>query len=195
MSIELLGTTFRTSPWFWWFVAGFTLRNLLETLLVRQRAGGEAGARTGAASLTIFVLSYFVCGIGTGVALLVSRPSPMGYSAGLGIFLALHLVRSRILGHHLGKGWNPFTTPRTDSDLVTSGPYRWLRHPLYALHLAELGCLWLICPNLVAALAWAADLAATLARIPGEERLLAERYGERWRTYAAKTRRLVPWIW
>lgn len=33
--------------------------------------------------------------------------------------------------HHLGRNVTPTAVPRPDASLVTSGPYRWVRHPLY----------------------------------------------------------------
>ncbi|HNY30725.1 MAG TPA: isoprenylcysteine carboxylmethyltransferase family protein [Fibrobacteria bacterium] len=195
MSLTIFDTTFRFSSWFWIFVAVFSMRNLAETLLVKKRASGEDGHRTGATSLALFVTAYFVAGFGTGFFLTLHTPHPVLFWTGMVGFVALHRVRTWILRDHLKEGWNPFTTPRTDSQLATSGPYRFLRHPLYALHLVELGCLWLILPNAIAAIAWLVDLAATLARIPGEERLLAQRYGSMWDQYARRTRRMVPWIW
>lgn len=195
MTLTLFGTTFHFNSWFWIFVGVFSLRNLAETFLVRDRASGEGGKRTGATSLALFVAAYFVAGFGTGFYLTLRIPHPALFWTGMVGFAALHRVRTWILKAHLKEGWNPFTTPRSDAHLATSGPYRILRHPLYALHLLELGCLWLILPNAIAAVAWLVDLAATLARIPGEERLLAQRYGSNWDEYARRTRRLLPWIW
>lgn len=195
MSLTVFGTTFHFTHWFWIFVAVFSLRNLAETLLVRGRASGENGKRTGGASLALFVISYFVAGFGTGFFLTLRTPDPVLFWMGIVCFAGLHRVRTWILHDHLKEAWNPFTTPRSDSRLATLGPYGLLRHPLYALHLFELGCLWLILPNPVAAIAWLVDLAATLARIPGEESLLEARYGDQWRAYAKRTRRLIPWIW
>lgn len=195
MDLTFFGTTFQFTHWFWIFVAVYSLRNLAETLLVRGRASGENGKRTGSTSLALFVISYFVAGFGTGFFLTLRTPHAIGFWIGIVGFAALHHVRTWILHRHLKAGWNPFTTPRSDSTLATDGPYRFLRHPLYALHLFELGCLWLILPNPVAAIAWFVDLVATLARIPGEERLLEERYGDQWRAYVKRTRRLIPGVW
>ena len=80
--------------------------------------------------------------------------------------------------------------------IVQSGPYRWIRHPAY------LGlCLASIAPGLalgslagsVALLA--TTLVATVGRLVAEERLLAAELGEGWRAYAARTWRLLPFIY
>jgi len=195
MKLDVLGLHISISLWFLVFIAVFTWRNFAELRLVRARAGGESGARTGGGTLLLFVGSYFLCGLGTAAWLLFDDPMLELFVVGNAGFLWLHVVRSRILRQELSKAWNPFTTPRTDSTLVTEGAYRRIRHPLYLLNCLELACLILVLPNPLAFAGWLIDLAASLWRIPGEERLLADRYGAAWEAYRARTWRLIPWVW
>jgi protein-S-isoprenylcysteine O-methyltransferase Ste14 len=90
------------------------------------------------------------------------------------------------------RSFHPAASP-TAGGLVTSGPYRYLRHPIYAavLYFAWAGALshpgWL--PISLAAL-------VTLGmgyRMWAEERLVAARYPE-YGAYAARTRRLIPGV-
>jgi protein-S-isoprenylcysteine O-methyltransferase Ste14 len=82
----------------------------------------------------------------------------------------------------------------TAGGLVTTGPYRWLRHPIYAavLYFAWAGAL--------SHLALPAVALATLVtvglgyRMLAEERMVSARYPE-YRDYAARTRRLIPGVW
>lgn len=81
-------------------------------------------------------------------------------------------------------------------ELVTGGPYRALRHPAYAgLVLLSVSCgVWN--PSAIGCVALAlTTLPQVVVRIGFEERLLADHFGERWRAYAARRRRLVPGVW
>jgi len=79
----------------------------------------------------------------------------------------------------------------TEGGLVTTGPYRYFRHPIYAavLFFVWAGVLTHLAP-VPLALALVAT-AATAVRIRGEERLLVTRYPE-YAAYAARTKRVVP---
>ena len=195
MKLSVLGMDLILSSWFWIYVAVFTWRNLAEWRLTRGRAGGEPGKRTGSGTLGLFVVAYFGCGLGTGFWLLRQNPSPFAFALGCVGFLLLHRVRSRVLARQLTLGWNPYTTPRADSHLVTRGAYAWVRHPLYLINCLELACLCLVLPNPVALAAWLLDLGATLWRIPGEEYLLGQRYGAAWEAYRTRTKKLVPFLY
>ena len=81
----------------------------------------------------------------------------------------------------------------TEGGLVTTGPYRFLRHPIYS---AILFFVWAgaISHGATAGLGLALVASAAIAvRIAAEERLVSERYPE-YADYAARTRRIVPFI-
>ena len=82
----------------------------------------------------------------------------------------------------------------TEGGLVTHGPYRWWRHPIYA---AVLLFLWTgvlaTGPTPLTLLLAAVGTAATAVRILAEERLLRGTYPA-YDAYAARTKRLVPYL-
>lgn|GEM_PF-367736 len=81
----------------------------------------------------------------------------------------------------------------TPGALVTHGPYRWLRHPIYAAILWFVAAGIAVHPNLTA-LGLGVLVGAGLAvRMHLEERLLRRTYPE-YAAYAARTRRIVPFL-
>ena len=74
----------------------------------------------------------------------------------------------------LGKQWNTRVIIVPDLPLVTTGPYRWLRHPNYVALAVELVALPMVHTAWVTAIIFSlANLALMAVRIPTEERALA----------------------
>jgi protein-S-isoprenylcysteine O-methyltransferase Ste14 len=80
-------------------------------------------------------------------------------------------------------------------ELTTTGPFAYVRHPLYAaLDLLALGtALWVPHPTVIAGALLAAFVGDRRART--EERLLLAVYGDAYARYAARVRRLVPGLY
>ena len=82
----------------------------------------------------------------------------------------------------------------TAGGLVMTGPYRYIRHPIYA------ALCWFTGAAVAAHLSWktglcfAVMLGCALLRIFCEERLVSVRYPE-YRDYAARTWRMVPYVY
>jgi protein-S-isoprenylcysteine O-methyltransferase Ste14 len=95
----------------------------------------------------------------------------------------------------LGKNWSD--TPRLlkEQSLVTSGPYRWVRHPIYTAFLLILGSTFLISANWMIGLTWIGMAVLEVAsRISYEESLMLESFGDQYREYMKRTGRLLPRI-
>ena len=94
---------------------------------------------------------------------------------------------------HLGANWADHVRIYADQALVTRGPYRFVRHPLYA------SLLWMFYGASLAYLNPLAALETTLIFLPGmwyrsnlEEAALLERFGDAYRAYRARTGRFLP---
>jgi protein-S-isoprenylcysteine O-methyltransferase Ste14 len=96
----------------------------------------------------------------------------------------------------LGDNWSPVLEIRREHTLITGGPYRYVRHPMYADMLLWLVSFVLITANWFYALTISTGLAIMLIiRIPDEERLMIERFGEQYRAYMKRTKRLIPYVY
>jgi protein-S-isoprenylcysteine O-methyltransferase Ste14 len=112
-----------------------------------------------------------------------------------GVGLAVGLAGAVLLvwaSAHLGRLLIHRAAVREDHALVTSGPYRFVRHPVYAGYLALLlgsgvaalnVCLWLL---------WPLSLLGIFIQAASEEQLLGERFGQDYERYVRRTGRLVP---
>jgi protein-S-isoprenylcysteine O-methyltransferase Ste14 len=79
--------------------------------------------------------------------------------------------------------------------LCLEGPYRFVRHPIYlALDLWALGSA-LTCPNALTIAGAVGVIIGSDLRSRVEERLLAEVFGDQYRSYAARVRRLLPGVY
>ena len=117
---------------------------------------------------------------------------PAGIVVGAALFLAggaLGIAGVRALGANR----SPYPQPLAQAQLVRTGVYRWVRHPLYgSLVLASLG--WALLWQSGAALLVTPLLAAVLlAKSRREETWLRQKFPE-YASYAASTRRLIPWV-
>ena len=80
--------------------------------------------------------------------------------------------------------------------VVSTGPYRWVRHPSYSGLLLIVSGIGLASGNWLAlAICAVLPLPALLRRIHIEEAELTAVLGDRYRAYQAHTKRLVPGVW
>jgi protein-S-isoprenylcysteine O-methyltransferase Ste14 len=130
------------------------------------------------------------------------RPSWLGWAAlplpgwaswvGVGL-MAVALVSLTWVQLALGANFNTILGIRERHSLVTHGPYRWVRHPMYTfLFVFMLGIL-LTTANLLIGGSMLIGFVLTIApRLAREEAILEEAYGEAYRRYKARTGRFWP---
>lgn len=93
----------------------------------------------------------------------------------------------------LGKSWSDMPRMMKEQALITSGPYRTIRHPIYTAFLMILGSTLLISSNWLIGLCWIGMTALEVAsRIQFEESLMLEYFGDSYRDYMKRTGRLLP---
>jgi protein-S-isoprenylcysteine O-methyltransferase Ste14 len=93
---------------------------------------------------------------------------------------------------HLGLNATSTSMPRASGTLVTTGPYRWIRHPMYLAALILLVAAMLLTANVVVGLGGIPMFALLAARSRLEEQRLREKFGDAYRDYQARTGRFLP---
>ena len=92
----------------------------------------------------------------------------------------------------LGRNVSPTVTTHEDHQLVTSGPYRWVRNPLYVAGALLFTALGLVSASWFLVAAAAVALALVWLRLPKEEAELEARFGQEYRDYVRRTGRFLP---
>jgi protein-S-isoprenylcysteine O-methyltransferase Ste14 len=109
--------------------------------------------------------------------------------------LALALVSALVtvwIFRTLGNNVTRTVVAREGATLVTTGPYRFVRHPLYSNGALAFMALSLVTRSWWFVVCVLAALALLAIRTRQEEAHLEARFGDAWRRYAAKTGRFLP---
>jgi protein-S-isoprenylcysteine O-methyltransferase Ste14 len=96
--------------------------------------------------------------------------------------------------HNLGKNLTDTVVTRKEHTLVTTGPYRWVRHPFYASFAVAVVAISLVTANWLLLVLGIVHFLLFVARTRTEEAKLVERFGDEYRHYRERTGRFIPWI-
>ena len=94
---------------------------------------------------------------------------------------------------NLGHNWSAKLEIKEDHSLITKGVYRYIRHPMYAAH-----WLWgiaqvLLLKNWIAGLTFLVFfIPLYFLRVPREEQMMLEYFGEEYHSYMNRTGRIIP---
>jgi protein-S-isoprenylcysteine O-methyltransferase Ste14 len=108
-------------------------------------------------------------------------------AAGLGFTVWARIV--------LGRNWSGIVEIKREHEIVSSGPYHWVRHPIYT------GLLLAFAGSAVARGEWRGVLAALIAtaalvrKLRMEERWLTESFGSAYADYRARSWALLPFVY
>ena len=96
---------------------------------------------------------------------------------------------------HLDRSFHSLVVSKAEHQLVTSGPYRWIRHPIYTAYLINYLAGGLVASN------WPLTLFPVILfglmiynRIPREEALMREEFGQEYLELESQTGQLLPKI-
>lgn len=92
----------------------------------------------------------------------------------------------------MGSAWRICVNPKEKNALVTSGPYRRMRHPIYSFQIVMLLGAVLLLPTIFTVTILVVHVICTLIKAMDEEAYLLTVHGENYREFMAKTGRLFP---
>lgn len=175
-------------------------------LLIRDRARdkgstaadrGTRGLVFGLVVVAIVAADVLPSVIGKHSPLWIPGAEPGGWQVVPGLVVAWVGLAVRVWAIVvLGRSFRTTVEVDTEQDVVSRGPYRWVRHPSYTgLLLIAAGLGWAegTWPGL--AICLVLPTVALLRRIQVEEAALTRVIGEPYRAYQHRTKRLVPGLW
>jgi protein-S-isoprenylcysteine O-methyltransferase Ste14 len=93
----------------------------------------------------------------------------------------------------LGASYSPLLRVAEERTVITAGPYRWIRHPLYAFWLPAVAGWGVAAGNWFILVSGAVlILILMILRVPREEAMMLEGFGEAYSLYMTRTGRFVP---
>jgi protein-S-isoprenylcysteine O-methyltransferase Ste14 len=178
--VELLFALGWGAFWLYWLVAAFSMK--------RGRVSWSNELRIRVVIVAVAIVLVRVGALrGQGLS-----TDPLRAALGLALFGAglAFAIWARV---HIGRNWGTPMTRKDEPELVTSGPYQLIRHPIYAGLLAAgvgtavaLEWLWLVAVLLAAVYFLYSALV--------EERYLASQFPDEYPPYREATKMLVPFV-
>jgi protein-S-isoprenylcysteine O-methyltransferase Ste14 len=187
----------------WFFVAIFVgTLSISGYFRYRARQSGEAIPRAREGNLAMLTRFLFAAPLYLPILAYMLNPAWMAWSSiplpvglrwlgaavGLGALPLVYWVVSSI-GNNISE---TFLT-KEKHVLVTHGPYRWVRHPLYSAATITLVSLSILAANwFMLAMACVAFIGIAALVIPREEAELRRKFGDEYREYVLRTGRFAP---
>ena len=171
----------------------------------RARVAGGAIPRSRERPLLILGRLAVALPLFLGVLTYVAVPRWMAWSAlalpawvrWTGVVLGLAMVPAAYwVFHALGRNVSETVLTREHHELVTTGPYRVIRHPLYAMGIGLFLSVGLMAASwFILLFALIALVAIRVVVVPLEERELEAKFGDAYRSYRQRTGVLLPRMW
>ena len=92
----------------------------------------------------------------------------------------------------MGATWRIGINRREKNALVTHGPYRFMRHPIYSFQILMLFGALLLLPTVLSAAILALHVVCVLAKAADEETYMLTVHGQEYRDYVSRSGKLLP---
>jgi protein-S-isoprenylcysteine O-methyltransferase Ste14 len=191
---------------FWVLLGGVLAMRIYFSIRVRRSGGRitpdrEAVRREGLAMFLTRVIGFFVLvavlilyGLGSPWMRPLAVPFPDWLRAA-GFFLAFICLIFEIWAQTvLDREWSPQLQLQSDHRLVTAGPYARMRHPIYTALVGWAAGFALVTANWIFVAFAVLIPAVFFLRVPREEKMMLDQFGEEYRKYMERTGRFLPKI-
>lgn len=153
----------------------------------------------GAAMIAIYVISRFILGTSVNIAPHTAwfvSPNALIPLAILGDLLSVLGVAIAIIARHtLADNWSSQPDIKKGHELVTTGIYSLIRHPIYTgMLMMSIGVVCTL-QSVVSLIILAIALTVIFSRIPKEERFMTQTFPDQYPAYKKRTQALVPFVW
>lgn len=161
-----------------------------------------ASSRRGAREIALLLISLTGMGILPFVYVATGFPRFADYpfcpaQAWAGLVVAIAALAMFAATHRaLGRYWSVSLDVREGHKLATDGVYRLVRHPMYTAFWLWAVAQALVLPNWVAGLSGLVGFGTLFfLRVGKEEQMMLDTFGEDYRAYMTRTKRLIPGIY
>lgn len=186
-----------TAIWAAGVIGWYLLRLPFEMKAKRTRVA-DARHRT-LRDYTLLTISTLGLGVIPAVFAFTGRPRALTYmlsvpqlAAGTLVFIAALWLFWRT-HRDLGRNWSVTLEIKDEHQLVTSGVYHHVRHPMYSAFFLWALAQALLLPNLLAGLSGLVGFGILFAfRVGREEAMMRETFGAEYDAYVARTKRIIP---
>ncbi|MFD2184077.1 protein-S-isoprenylcysteine O-methyltransferase [Rhodoplanes azumiensis] len=178
-----------------WFVIRYPYaRRARRTPVASSRRGVRENLLLGISltGLGLLPILYVV----TGMPRVADYPFQPVLAALGGLVAVAALVMFRLSHKALGRNWSISLDVRDRHTLVTDGVYRWVRHPMYTAFWLWALAQALLLPNAIAGPAGLVGFGVLFfGRVGSEERMMLDAFGDQYRAYMGRTRRIIPLVY
>jgi protein-S-isoprenylcysteine O-methyltransferase Ste14 len=178
----------------WFAIRHPFMRRSRKTAVERSFQGGLEWILLAVAGAGLFVIPLFY--VATGWPRQLDRVfEPISAWLGVAVLAAALWLFWRSHAD-LGRNWSASLKVREGHALVTHGVYRQIRHPMYlSFLLLGLGQLLLLANWLVGIVGLLGALLLFALRVRHEEQMMLDRFGDKYRAYTARTKRIIPHLY
>jgi protein-S-isoprenylcysteine O-methyltransferase Ste14 len=168
--------------WLAWLVAGLTAKRAAQSGM-RQFVGFRV-------VILVILLLVVRSGVFKGHHAIVSNPVLQGIGVALFLMGLGLAVWARV---HLGRNWGAPMSEKVDAELVTTGPYRYIRNPIYSgIVLAAIGTAVAVSFYWFVAVALMGAYFVYSATV--EEHTMERLFPDAYPAYKRSTKKLIPFI-
>ena len=147
----------------------------------------------GALVAIVFGLEYIFAPGTFEFAYLIEYPTWLRWVGAFMLVIGISILWSA--HHNLGLSFHSLVVQKEDQVLVESGPYKWIRHPIYTAYFLNYIGGGLLAGN------WVLTFIPTICfglmiylRLGEEETVMIEKFGDNYRHYMERTGRFLPKI-